>query len=657
MKLKDENERTSRGLSAVPSVKSTSTVDRAVERAIMEYHGDPDAISFTSKEGELDPHQEMLARWLTEDFNLRTRPGSATFPFLVWHISSLTAAFADGLEAAMVWWNKQSYEEPLPPSYVLNTEEGQREISEQEYEVIKDISPDSVEVVDDLTEEVVTKDTFWIDQLKPGENLVWDFKSAFLDVNLGTMCIVKVLRSLPEMEDLADSGVFDKFDKEKAETYLNIQAGETDNTKTAGDPETFNLDPYNRGEVWVCFEREAGGKWMCEFALDGECAISTRRPVNDVFFNERRVDRLPVVLGTHKMKLWEALGRGEPETIAPIEDEMINHKNNVSDAAKIELQGRWRVDPESDINIDKLLNSRVFHAEPGEFERVDQNLNIVDSLRVADGLGAEMAELVPVGMENRNLVPRGNAKTLGAIQLALGSQNEKLSVQLLVRNATFMEPLLYLIAQLLMAYETDQTVLRIAGQRALKGAGENAPQGFPPQVLNQEKTGTVLDHRSLDFEASVRINAGLGAAAREDKANTLINLSAWRTGNGVPTDTAAIAKQLNVLAGYDPDAFTPAEAPEPPGPALSGNLNIDIVALNQMLMNPEMIHPEIRKIIEAFSESSERVSGTIYNSAEQLTGGASGASGAKLPSSPPDDNTLDFLDSGGGIEQGGQGGF
>lgn len=668
MELKDKKERTSRGLSAIPSVKSTATVDKAVERAIMEYHGDPDAISFTSKEGDADPVQEMLARWLTEDFNLRTRPGSATFPFVVWHAASLTAAFTDGLEAGMIWWNKQSYEEDLPDTYFLDTPQGRKQITEEQYDKLKIIVADEnntigiveedLVVVDDNTEEVVTRDTFWIDQLKPGDNIVWDFKSAFLDVNLGAMCIVKVLRSMPEMEDLATAGVFDSFDEAKAGTYLNIQAGETDNTKTAGDPETFNLDPYNRAEVWVCFEREAGGRWMCEFAIDGECAVSTRRPVNDVFFNGRRVDRLPVVLGTHKMKLWEALGRGEPETIAPIEDEMVNHKNNVSDAAKIELQGRWRLDPESDINIDHLLNARVFHAEKGEFERVEQNLNTMDALRVVDGLNQEMSELVPVGMENRHLVPRGTSKTLGAVQLALGGQNEKLSVQLIVRNATFMEPLLYLAAQMIMAYETDQTVLRIAGRKAMKGVGEeNVPQGFPPQILAPGGEGMQLDHRKLDLDVNVKINAGLGAAAREDKANTLVSLSAWRKAYNIPTDNAQIAQQLNVLAGYDPEAFTPAQAPPPPGPTLSGNLNMDIVALNQMLMNPEMVHPEIRKIIEAFAESSERISTSIYNSADQqAAGGGSGASGASLPASP-EATSLDFLDTSGGVEQGGQGGF
>ena len=212
--------------------------------------------------------------------------------------------------------------------------------------------------------------------------------------------------------------------------------------------------------------------------------------------------------------MWEALGRGEPETIAPHEDELINHKNNVSDAAKIEIQGRYRLDPDSNINIDDLLNKRVFHAEKGEFERIEQNLNVVDSLRVADGINAEIAELVPVGIESKHMVPRGTARTLGAMQLGLGAQNEKLSVQLIVRNQTFFEPLLYLIAQLLMAYETDETILKLAGARAKKGMGENAPANFPPTVVDVEAGKLRIDHRQLDLDFNIKINAGLGAAAR-----------------------------------------------------------------------------------------------------------------------------------------------
>ena len=101
MELADKDERTLRGLSALPSTKSTSVVDIAVERALLDYHGDPEALSYTAKSVD-DPMQEQFAQWLTKVFHYRAEH---TFPFFTWHTSSLTAAFADGLEAALITWS------------------------------------------------------------------------------------------------------------------------------------------------------------------------------------------------------------------------------------------------------------------------------------------------------------------------------------------------------------------------------------------------------------------------------------------------------------------------------------------------------------------------------------------------------------------------
>jgi hypothetical protein len=659
MDVKDKEEREKRGLSAIPSVKSTATVDAAVERAVMEFHADPDSITFTSRGGSVDPEKELLARWLTEILKYRMKN---TFPFVTWHVSSLTAAFADGLEAAFVWWNKESYtekkevfhfgEEGGPP-------ESMREITEEQF--IEFASIGAPVHIMEIDEEIVVTDSFWIDPLKPGQDLIWDYKAPLLNINLGSMCIVKVKRSMVEMENLANQEVFDKFDKTQAQGYVRVHTEGVDSKTTVPDKDSDSLEHNDQAEIWICFDKEVGGKWMCQFTFEGEVVVSSRRSVNDVFFNGRRVDRLPAVLGTHKMKLWESIGRGEPETIAPLEDELINQKNNIADKAKIDIQGRWRVDHDSDIEVDDLLNARVFYADRDEYDRIEQKEGILDSMRVADSLESEMAQVVPVGSGSKHLVPRGTGKTLGAVQLALGSQNEKLSVQLIVRNETFFSPLLYLLGQMIIAYETDETILRIAGSRVTGQPNQETGEATP---FNTPQVGGVsgppqIDIRQLDVEFDVQINAGLGTAPREAKANTLVNLAAWRQGNGVPTDMGLIARQLNTLAGYDPDAFTPSVPPQPPGPELKGNLNIDLVSLNQLLSNPEQLHPVTMKVLEAFIIASESVTTSVLNSADgdQRPGGGSGISGAKVPSGPADETSSEGLSDGGGIQQGGQGGF
>jgi hypothetical protein len=623
MELKDAADRKKRGLSTLPSTKSASVVDRAVERALLEYHGEPEAIAFTAKSAAADPHKDELARWLSDLFHYRAK---RTFPFFTWHASSLTAAFTDGMEAALVYWRKESYTVKRKEYLVIDMATmTPTPIPREAYEAGVKVTPELF-LTAEVEEEVLVRDSWWIDSLKPGEDLLWDFKAPLLDLNLGEAVLVKATRSLQELEQLADRGVFDKFSKEKAKKYRTVRSETVDKTATVTDPESVDLSDLNRLCTWIYFEKVAG-QWMVSFSLEGKEALSSQKPVNDVFFAGRRVNRLPLVLGTHKLKLWEAVGRGEPETIAPLEDELIEHKNALADASRIAIQGRFRVNKDSDINFDDLLNNRIVLADEGEFEKFDTQFNTVDALRVLDSLQTDMAEMVPVGMQSKQLVPRGNGRTLGAVQLALGSQNEKLSVQLITRNQTFLEPLLYLVAQLEFAFETDETILRIAARKA------GIP---PPETIIDGRPA--LDLRALDFDVEVQINAGLGSAPRQQKAQNIIQLTQFRQAFGIPTDLPRVAAQLNALAGFEPGAFTPAQPPPPPRPEMKGNVNIDLA----------LLPPQIQvQLVMALLTGQGPINANIQ--AIQPTGGEETEAAGGGEDDP--------LRTSGGVEQGGQGGW
>jgi len=644
MELKDKEEREKRGLSTIPSTKSTSVVDRAVGRAVMEYHGDPDAITFTAKNGTLEPDKEMMAQLLTELFQYRSKH---TFPFFTWHVSSLTNGFTDGLEAAMVYWRKEGYKKkvsryfyrPAPPPPQIDPMTGQpvppavppvEEIDEELYRQLKDISDLPGEVFkEDFEEEVVTTDSWWIDSLKPGEDLLWDFKAPLLDISMGERCLVKARRSLDQLRQMKKQGLLDKFKEEEAARYLRAKTENIDHGATTGDTEAVDADDLNRAEVWIFFDK-VESQWMVSFSLEGEVELSGKKPVNDVFFGGRQVDRLPIVMGTHKMKLWEAVGRGDPETIAPIEDELADHRNNLSDAAKLSIQGRWRVSPNSDVDFDDLLNGRMFLADTGEVEKIDQQLNMIDTMRVADSLGQDLAELASVGMENRHVVPRGSGRTLGAIQLAMGHQDEKLSVQLITRNQTFFEHLLYLIAQLELAYETDETLIRVAGKRR----GVEVPQ----TVVGGQMA---VDLSQIDLEVEVNVNAGRGAMAKDKKAQLILQIAQVRQQMGIPTDMQKVARQLNILAGFDPQAFDLAQPPAPPKPDISGNVNIDL-----HLLPPEVQQMIVKGMLEG---GNITVNAQGRDDRQNQQSADMGADPGDMPPDP--------MDSAGGVEPGGQGGY
>lgn len=594
MELSDAEERESRGLSALPSTKSTSSVDRAVEKAVMEYHGEPDAISYSANMSG-DVATDLKAKWLTEIFKYRSEH---TFPFPVWHVASLTAGFTDGLEAALVWWRKESYTEKRTV-YQMMGEQGPQEVGEDEYIMGAAYAPDMFSE-QEVEEEQVLVDSWWVDQLRPGEDILWDIKAPLLDLNLGGKVLVKLQRSIDEIRQLEEAGVIDKAPSdEDLKKYQKNETGD-DNGKTAGDTDGIDMGDLNRLEVWAYFHK-VKGRWMVSFSIEGKLELSKAKPVNDVFFNGRKVNKLPVVMGTTKLKLWEAVGRGIPETIAPIEDEWTDHRNNLNDAAKLSIKGKWRLRPDADVDIDSLLNEEVFYANESDATRIDTDYNIAGAMRAADAINADLNELIPVGMDSKQVVPKGVDKTLGAVQLALGASNEKLSVGLMVRNFTFFRPLLYLIAQLEMAFETDETIARIAGQKVKHDQGGQQIPFTPPQVQGQQ--GPMVDFSQLDIDVDIQINAGLGSVPRQQKVQNLMMAGQYAAQAGIQVDRLAMFKQGMVLIGFDEDAFNPQIPQQPPQqPEMKGTINIDLALL------PEQVQI---MLLQKFMEGSQEIKANV----------------------------------------------
>lgn len=619
MKLKDSKERTSRGLSAIPSTKSTAAVDRFVERSIIEYHQDPDAISFTSKSVG-DPLKDGWARLLSEDFRYRAKSTNNGFNFFLWNQASLTAGAVDGLEAGLFRWEKTTYTEKIKKFFALLPDGSTQEVPEEVYRQNSLVFPDGF-IEQEVDNEVVCTDTFVIDQLQPGKDIIWDPKIPLLDIQRAEFVCVFLDKSVQDILNMAKSGIIDEIslDDIKAHQKNGTQknsiplatATTNGNTRTVENPDDIDLKENNRVRLWLYFYKE-GNRKMVNFSLDGTKSLGSSKNVDESFFGGRKVNRYPVSVGTTKLKLWENVGRAIPETIAPIEDEHTDHKNNVNDAAKIAIQGRYRVDPDSDINIDDLLNSRAFYADKNSFDRVQDDFGVLASLRANDSTVADIMELIPAGMMTgaRGLVAKGTAQTLGAKQLGKMESDEKLGVAIMTRNETFLKPGLYLIAQLIMAFETNETILRIAGSKA----GAMLPE------VNTLQGKTILDTSVLDFDVDIEINAGLGSSNRDQKASNTMQLVDWGVGHGVNVNANAAFAQLCILAGYSADQLLAKQAPAPPQNKMDYKVSVAAKLELMPLDVQQMIFEGLSKA-EAIPLEHEGMDDAAMNLARQNGGG------------------------------------
>ena len=650
MILADAKERTDRNLSALPSTKTTEIVDKAKEAAIVEYHKDPKSITYTSNSVQ-DPQRNQLAAWLTAVVHYRMEAIDG-FPFLTWHESSLKAGYTDGMEAAMVYWDKQSWtdEKTVYTDHIKGVE-----IDAEEYKFREENWPtfqaddpflppfDVAHSKTTVSEEVVVKDTWWIRQLLPGENVFWDFKAPFMNVNAGQACLVKLSLTVDEVFSLMQRGVFDKkLKREEIEKYQTLQGttGKTSDTTAIAPVKNSDLSQCNTVEVWFFWEK-INFRWMVSFSIEGKVALSKKpRPSDDIFFNGRRVNALPVVIGYFDKYLHENMGRSLPQVIAPIEDQYIDHINNVNDIAKnIARGGRIRLSPGHDVDIDDVLNGAVFEAEQGEVEFIQYNPGIMEGMRVSDMHSAAMNAVAPVGVSAVNLAPKGTNKTLGQSQMVQSTTDAKRFVQLMVRNQTFFKPLLWLIAQLEFAYETSD--------KALKIAASQVPGFQPPMTVI--KGAQVIDISQFDFDVDVRINAGLGEMPDVEKFNYLNQFSLFCKQIGVMLDPLVMGQLAASLAGYSFDRFNPQPPPsnEPP-PKLDSKLT---VSANWIDLPPQVQMGLIKKWETGQVATDTKIDAQMN---EMMHNGPGGA-----PSGPPPDMTrgagAENMSRGGQI--GGEGGY
>lgn len=584
MQLKDAKDRTDRGLSAIPSTKSTSAVDRYVERLAIEMFQDPDSISFTSKSA-FDPEKDLGGRILTQDFIYRAGTdgqGGGTFPFFTWHQASSLAGAVDGVEAAIVWWRHEAYKEPVT-EYATAT--GQP-VDKATYDKYSKLMPDTfVEVKSER--KTVVADTWWIDQLEPGKDIVWDPTIGLLDVELGQFVRVKLQRTIDQLQAMGEVGILDKSKltdenlKKHQKTPASSLTYSLSGDKTVDNGQDVDLKGHNTIELTVFFYKEKCRWYVCFSLGDFTTEISARKPVNDVWFRGEPVNKLPVSVGYSKPKLLEQVGWAIPELISPLEDEHTNHKNNVNDAAKIAIQGRWWMEQDSDVNVDQLLNSRVVYGRKDtDFGALDTNMDVVTTMRADDMLNQEINELIPAGLQSgaRGIVPKGTNRTLGAAQMGKMESDEKLGVQIVTRNQTFFNKIVWLIGKLTLIFETDEVILRIAANKA----------GMQLPVITTLDGRQIIDRSFFDFDFDTKVNAGLGSAPRYQKANSTMQLVDWGKTHGIRVDSVAAYRQLSVLAGYGPeDLLDKSTPPPPPPPEVEYKLNLTVTLGELMALAPE----------------------------------------------------------------------
>jgi hypothetical protein len=244
----------------------------------------------------------------------------------------------------------------------------------------------------------------------------------------------------------------------------------------------------------------------------------------------------------------------------------------------------------------------------------------LEVLRASDTINGEMNTIVPVDMSGmgRSVVPKGQNSTLGNVQIAQGQMDSRMGIKIMTRNKTFFGQVMYLIAQMEISWETDETIAREAAARVKLPP---PPDGSPQPQFQPPMQGNIIDFRKLDLNFAVSINTGMGALPLQQKGQGLIQIAETRQKMGVATDFNEVCAQLNVIAGYDRDAFTPKVPPTPAKPPVDYKVGVT-VDLNELLrLAPEAGQFLLQKMMSGDASVDVKVKDNSNAMAQQNGGG------------------------------------
>lgn len=260
--------------------------------------------------------------------------------------------------------------------------------------------------------------------------------------------------------------------------------------------------------IWLheCFVRIEGVEYVF-WTLGNTRLLSRPQPVEDAYpcyFGER-----PVVIGYGAFEPHRVFPMAPVESWQPLQMEandvanlrldhmklLVNRPMKIKRGAKVDLQQVQRRGPGSVI----LLNS-MEDIEPEDMPDVPQSAYVETQY-----MNADFDELSGSFSTGTVQTSRSLNETVGGMKLLSADANSVGEFDLTVFVETFIEPVLWQIVKLEEYYETDATLLALAGKKS--------------QILEMYGINEITDE-FLQMDATVTVNVGVGSASTPaEKAN------------------------------------------------------------------------------------------------------------------------------------------
>jgi len=451
-----------------------------------------------------------------------------TIPWYLLLLGGLQDAQTTGVACAHVYWN---YEEANPINTGLNaieeTEEKAQEVSE-EYPAQSDLPEGAMQATEkgELTEQIqpeatvvvvenepeILKDQPAID-LVPIENIRIDPGANWTDpINTSPYVIHLIPMYAMDVKEKMKSGEWREMPDSQlmAATEITPDSTRITRNKNKDDPYAADVRDVSDYEiVWVQRHIHKHNAEDWEFYTLGDIAMLTEaRPLKDSVFTGKR----PYVMGCCNIETHKVMPSSIPQLSKGLQDETNEVANQRIDNVKFVLNKKWFVKRGKEADVQGLLRN-----VPGGVVMLDDPEMDVKEVNWPDVTASSFQEHSALSMEMDELLGNFNPASLmiagaansPAKNMAMLSNSQGTLTEYLLRTyvETFVQPVLRMLMLLEQKYETDQTILAIAGKRA--------------QLFQRFGIDQVTDDL-LEKELTLTVNVGMGATDPAAKLNKFI---------------------------------------------------------------------------------------------------------------------------------------
>jgi hypothetical protein len=307
--------------------------------------------------------------------------------------------------------------------------------------------------------------------------------------------------------------------------------------------------------VWVHrhIHRWQGEDWQF-YTLASERMLTDAKPLSDTVWHGER----PYVMGRIIIETHKALPASISELTKGLQEEANDNRNQRSDNVKFVLNKGYLVKRGKNVDIASLVRNvpgRVTMVDDVEADVKEQEWNDVtaSAYQEEDRIDADFNDLVgnfsPLQV-NTARTPRESTQTM---KMLAAPSNLLTEYALKVYTETFVQPMLRQLMQLEQHYETDHTILALAGKKA--------------QLVQKYGVDEITDDL-LNRELTLTVNVGMGATdpvTKMERFRAALVTYYGLTAKGVPPglDLKEIWKELAGLAGYQDGARFQVEGTDP----------------------------------------------------------------------------------------------